>query len=93
MYMDSQVFLGMDVHVQTVDTRLLSLLPCGLGMRLDIDILPPSLYLCESSIASYSDVYAEQPCVIVSLASTASCQYINMYCVTSLVPPHKMKYY
>ena len=39
MYMDSQGFLGMDVHAQTVDTRLLSLLPCGLGMRLDIDIL------------------------------------------------------
>ena len=32
-YTDFQVFLGMDRHAQTVKTRLLSLLPHGLGMR------------------------------------------------------------
>ena len=50
------------------------------------EVSPPSLYLCESSIAPYSDVHTERPCVIVSLASTASCQNINMRGVTSLCP-------
>ena len=38
-YMDFQVFLEMGMHVQAVDTRLLSLLPHSLGTRLDSYLL------------------------------------------------------
>ena len=37
--MDFQVFLEMGMHVQAVDTRLLSLLPHSLGTRLDSYLL------------------------------------------------------
>jgi len=37
-------FLGMVTHVQTVDTRPLSLLPCGLGTWLEEGLTPPACH-------------------------------------------------
>ena len=50
MYTDSQVFLGMGVNGQTVDTRPPSLFPRSLGMRLEIHYLKYVILLSEYTI-------------------------------------------
>jgi len=54
---DSQVFLGMDMHAEALDTRPLSLLPCSLETRLPPSVQITLLFLNEVSRGPAGSLY------------------------------------